>query len=92
MRVISNQERGFELEPPAGSKTPATTIHLLELIYLALLDIFNAGKRIRTSEGTKPADFESAPFDRSGIPACENKRISLLKKLSNYLNYSNYEN
>ena len=29
----------------------------------------DAGKRIRTSEGTKPMRLERIPFDRSGIPA-----------------------
>ena len=27
------------------------------------------GEKIRTPEGTKPADFESAPFDRFGTPS-----------------------
>ena len=37
--------------------------------------IENAESRIRTHEGTKPADLESAPVDHYGISANENKLI-----------------
>ncbi len=33
----------------------------------------DAGKRIRTSEGTKQLGPKPSPFDRSGIPALRNE-------------------
>ncbi len=46
---------------------------------------YDAGKRIRTSEGTKPRDLESRPFDRSGIPARGDEYLSRFKALGNLL-------